>query len=119
MGFLSLGLRVVMDRSCQSCSGIPGEHIFFKRVFLILRRCILTTLACHINALTFIMHSVGRPRVFVRCLPVHLPPRLEVNKSRRVVMIVVSFEVSGIKCNGMTGRSLFVKGDGDGSGGVG
>ena len=82
MGFLSLGLRVVMDMSCQSCSGIPGEHIFSKRIFLIL---ILTTLACHINALT--------------------STRLEVNKSRSVVMIVVSFELSDIKFNGMTGRS--------------
>ena len=116
MGFLSLGLRVVMDRSCQSCSGIPREHIF-KRVFLILRRCILTTLVCYINALTFIMHSVDRPRVFVRCLPVHLSPRLEVNKSRRVVMIVVPFEVSGIKCNGMTRRLLLVGGDRDRSDG--
>ena len=62
MGFLSLGLRVVMDRSCQSCSGIPGEHIFSKRVLLIFQKCILTTLACYINALAFIMHSVGRPR---------------------------------------------------------
>jgi len=113
MGFLSLGLRMVMDESCQSCPRIPGEHIFSKRVFLIFWRCILSTLACHINALTFIMHLVGRPRVFVRCLPVHLPPRLEVNKSRRVVMIVVLFEVSGIKCNGMTRRFLLVVGDRD------
>ena len=105
MGFLSLGLRVVVDISCQSCSGIPGEHIFSKRIFLILRRCILTTLACHINALTFSVYTAGRPRAFVRCLPVHLPPRLEVNKSRRVVIIVVPFELSDIKFNGMTGRS--------------
>ena len=118
MGFLPLGLRVVMDRSYQSCSGIPGEYIFFTRVFLILRSCILTTLVLS-RALTFIMSSVGRSAtVFVRCLPVHLPPRLEVNKFRRVVMIVVSFEVSGIKCNGMTERSLFVEDGGDGSGGV-
>ena len=65
------------------------------------------------------MHSVGRPRVFVRCLPVHLSPRLEVNKSQRVVMIVGVSEVSDIKDNGMMGRSLFVEGDGDGSYGVG
>ena len=110
---------MVMDESCQSCPGIPGEHIFSKRVFLIFRRCILTTLTCHINALIFIMHSVGRPRVFVRCLPVHLPPRLEANKSRRVVMIVGVSEVSEINDNGMMGRFLFVEGGGDGSSGVG
>ena len=62
MDFLSLGLRVVVDRSCQSCSGMPGEHIFSKRVLLIFRECILTTLACYINALVFIIHSIGRPR---------------------------------------------------------
>ena len=116
MGFLSLGLRVVVDRSCQSCSGMPGEHIFFKRVFLILRRYILTTLA--LSHMPHIYYGFGRSATFVRCLPIHLPPRLEVNKCRRVVMIVVPFEVSGIKCNGMTGRSLFVEDSGDGSSGV-
>jgi len=65
------------------------------------------------------MNLVGRPRVSVRCLPVHFPPRLEVNKIRRVVMIVGVSEVSDINYNGMIGRSLFVEGDGDGSYGVG
>jgi len=61
--------------------------------------------------------SVGRPRSS-GAYRYTCPPRLEVNKYRRVVMNVVPFEVSGIKCNGMTGRSLFVEDGGDGSGGV-
>jgi len=106
-----------MDRSYQSCSGIPGEHIFFKRVFLILRRCILTTLVLSRPHIYYALcvRSVGH----VRPVPTGtLAPRLEVNKCRRVVMIIVAFEVSGIKCNGMKGRSLFVEDGGDGSGGV-
>ena len=70
MGFLPLGLRVVMDRSYQLCSGIPGEHIFFKRVFLILRRCILTTLA--LSHMPHIYYAFGRSVTFVRRLPVQL-----------------------------------------------
>jgi len=68
MGFLPLGLRVAMDRSYQSCSGIPGEYIFFSRVFLIFRSCILTTLVLS-RALTFIMSSVGRSATCVRPVP--------------------------------------------------
>jgi len=68
MGFLPLGLRVVIDRSYQSCSGIPREYTFFTRVFLIFRSCILTTLVLS-RALTFIMSSVGRSATCVRPVP--------------------------------------------------
>jgi len=71
MGFLSLGLGVVMDRSCQLCSGIPGEHIFFQRVFLIFRRCILTALACY--GCTYIYYAFGRSATFVRPVPTGTP----------------------------------------------
>ena len=57
MGFLPLGLRVVMDRFYQSCSGIPGENIFFTRVFLIFRS-ILTTL---VLLRPHIYYELGRP----------------------------------------------------------
>jgi len=64
--FLSLGLRAVMGKFCQLCTGILGEHIFFNHVLLIFRRCILTAIGYRVNV---IYYALGRSATCVRPVP--------------------------------------------------
>jgi len=62
MGFLSLGLRVVMGIGLTNrVPEYPGNISSLDAYSLFFGGVSLTTLSCYINTL-FIMYSVGRPR---------------------------------------------------------
>ena len=93
----------------------PGENIFFTHVFLIFRS-ILTTL---VLLRPHIYNEFGRPvGKSVRPVPAGtLAPQAR-GEQRPKSPNGWSFEVSGIKCNGMMGHLLLVEDGGDESGGV-